>query len=175
MIERSFNPIVSTTRFVVPFAVMIENESMSTFADPAARASVQKRIERLMPDAQRRWGRMTAHQMVCHLTDAYRMSLGERKAPPKDNIFTRVVVRRIALHTSLTWPKGVPTLPEADQEKGGTKPIEWERDRAELLRTIAAFDAKDGLGHPIFGPLTAHEWNVWGYRHADHHLRQFGL
>jgi hypothetical protein len=29
--------------------------------------------------------------------------------------------------------------------------------------------------HPMFGRLTTNEWNVWGFRHADHHLRQFGL
>jgi len=73
------------------------------------------------------------------------------------------------------WPKGVKTLPEADQEQGGTKPVEWDRDHAELLRMIDSFRALDGHVHSIFGPLTAAEWNVWGYRHADHHLRQFGL
>jgi hypothetical protein len=117
---------------------------------------------------------MTAHQMVCHLTDAYRMSAGERTARPVDNFFTRVFVRRIALHSSLAWPKGIKTLREVDQEQGGTKPVEWDRDHSELLRMVEAFQARDGHAHPIFGPLTATEWNVWGFRHADHHLRQFG-
>ena len=148
---------------------------MSTFADATAKASIRQRMEKLTPDAQRQWGRMTPHQMVCHLTDGYRMSLGERQPQGIDNIFTRILVRRIALHTSLAWPKGIKTLPEADQERGGTKPVEWDRDYAELLRKIDAFSAKEGHKHPIFGPLTAAEWNIWGYRHADHHLRQFGL
>ncbi|MEO5922891.1 MAG: DUF1569 domain-containing protein [Bryobacteraceae bacterium] len=147
---------------------------MSTFADPAARASVRQRIERLTPNASRQWGRMTPHQMVCHLTDAYRMSSGERQPRAVDNLFTRSVVKLIALHTNLTWPKGVKTLPEADQEKGGTKPVAWDRDCEELLEKISAFQAVANRKHPIFGPLTEEEWNVWGYRHADHHLRQFG-
>jgi hypothetical protein len=136
---------------------------------------VLRRVERLSPGASRLWGRMTAHQMVCHLTDGYRMAAGRRTPTPIDNAFTRSVLRRIALHTSLPWPKGVKTTPEADQERGGTKPVDWGRDHAELLRTIAAFGPADGHRHPIFGPLTAAEWNVWGFRHADHHLRQFGL
>ena len=29
--------------------------------------------------------------------------------------------------------------------------------------------------HPIFGPLTVRQWGVQGYKHTDHHLRQFGV
>jgi hypothetical protein len=29
--------------------------------------------------------------------------------------------------------------------------------------------------HPMFGPLTRREWMLWGYRHMDHHFRQFGI
>jgi len=29
--------------------------------------------------------------------------------------------------------------------------------------------------HPAFGPMTRREWMTWGYRHADHHFRQFGI
>jgi len=148
---------------------------MSTFADPAARAAVRQRIERLTPTSGRRWGRMTPHQMVCHLTDGYRLSAGERSPARVDNVFRRSIVRGVALHLPMTWPKGIKTLPEADQEQGGTRPVQWDQDVAELLRRVDAFTPHDGLPHPIFGPLTAHEWNVWGFRHADHHLRQFGL
>jgi hypothetical protein len=152
-----------------------KGQYMSSLGDPAARASIRQRIERLTPNAQRQWGRMTAHQMVCHLCDAYRLSAGERPTTEVDNLFTRSIVRLIALHTPLTWPKGVKTMPEADQEQGGTKPIGWDRDHGQLLAMIDSFTGVDGRRHPIFGALTADEWNIWGYRHADHHLRQFGV
>jgi hypothetical protein len=113
--------------------------------------------------------------MVCHLTDGYGMAAKQRNPKPAHNFFTRTVARRIALHTSLTWPKGVKTVPEADQEIDGTKPVEWDRDLDRLLQAIDSFSASDGHAHPRFGPLTAHEWNVWGFKHADHHLRQFGV
>ena len=113
--------------------------------------------------------------MVCHLTDGYRTSSGERAPAPVHNLITRSVVRFVALHTSMTWPKGVKTVRESDQEQGGTKPVEWDRDVAELLRRVDSFTPHEGRVHPIFGPLTANEWSVWGFRHADHHLRQFGL
>jgi hypothetical protein len=29
--------------------------------------------------------------------------------------------------------------------------------------------------HPIFGRMSRSDWLVWGFRHLDHHMRQFGL
>jgi hypothetical protein len=148
---------------------------MSTFANPAARAAVRERIGRLTPDAERAWGRMSPHQMICHLSDGYRMSAGKRASRPVDTLLSRSVMRFIALHTPMTWPKSVPTIEEADQERGGTHPVEWGQDCAGLLRLIDEFQAVARHPHPFFGPLTVDEWNVWAFRHADHHLRQFNV
>lgn len=149
---------------------------MSTFADPAAKASIRQRIEQLTPDSPRQWGKMTPHQLICHLSDGYRMSNGLREPRRVDNLISRSLIRWVAIHSRMQWPKGrVQTVPEADQLVSGTKPVEFEQDRAELVRLIETFDGKEGYRHPIFGPLTREEWGVWGWRHADHHLRQFGV
>ncbi len=103
------------------------------------------------------------------------MMAGERAPAAVDNLFTRSVVRFVALHTSLAWPKGVKTVREADQEQGGTRPAAWDRDLAELIERIDTLAVPVRHAHPIFGPLTEGEWGVWAFRHADHHLRQFGL
>jgi hypothetical protein len=29
--------------------------------------------------------------------------------------------------------------------------------------------------HPAFGKMDQRDWLAWGYRHVDHHLRQFGV
>ena len=39
-----------------------------TLLHPAARTDILRRIEALTPETEHRWGRMTAHQMVCHLS-----------------------------------------------------------------------------------------------------------
>ena len=31
------------------------------------------------------------------------------------------------------------------------------------------------MSHPIFGMMRASEWQLSGYRHVDHHVRQFGV
>jgi hypothetical protein len=64
-----------------------------------------------------------------------------------------------------------------EQGAGGTRPVDFEQDRARavgLLRRFVAEDARYAT-HPFFGPLTRDEWMIWGYRHTDHHLRQFAL
>jgi hypothetical protein len=70
-------------------------------------------------------------------------------------------------------------MPEVEQGAGGTRPVEFLLDRDELLRIISDFCTRDcgtfAAGHPIFGPMNYDDWMRWGYLHADHHLRQFGL
>ena len=83
----------------------------------------------------------------------------------------------MALHTSVAWPQGIKTRPEVEQGVGGTTPGDFDQDRARvvaLLRRFATADASYGR-HPGLGPLTREEWLIWGYRHTDHHLRQFAL
>jgi Protein of unknown function (DUF1569) len=149
---------------------------MSTLADPGVRAALRERLQQLSPDSKAKWGRMTAHQMVCHINDSFRIGTGERHASPATNLFQRTFIKWVALHTTLQWPKGVPTRPEGEQGRGGTRPASWEGDCADLLRLIDAFPELQVSGtHPVFGDLTKSEWLTWGYRHVDHHFRQFGV
>jgi Protein of unknown function (DUF1569) len=144
---------------------------------------ILRRLRKLRPDTPRRWGRMTAPQMVCHLTDAFRNTLGERATgrparPP--TLVGRTFVKWMALYAPVHWPRGIRTRPEADQELGGTPPSgDFAADMTALEAATARFlaAAEQGLGkeHFIFGPLTAAEWTRWAIRHMDHHLRQFGL
>jgi hypothetical protein len=120
---------------------------------------------------------MTAHEMLCHLGDSFAGVLGDRPISAADTWVNRTIVKYVALHTNVAWPKGSPTRPEVDQTIGGTRPSTFDADRDRvigLMRRFAAADARFAQ-HPIFGPLTRDEWMIWGYRHTDHHLRQFAL
>jgi Protein of unknown function (DUF1569) len=150
---------------------------MNSLAEPGAIDALITRLNKLHPERPRAWGRMTPNEMLCHLADSFAVGLGERPAAPMDKWLQRTVVKYVALRTSLTWPKGTRTGPEVEQGVGGTRPTDFEGDRArvvELLRRFAAGDARQGQ-HPFFGPLTREEWLIWGYRHTDHHLRQFAV
>jgi len=149
---------------------------MSTLADPKVRAACRERIERLNPNASPKWGRMTARQMVCHLNDSFRVGMGEKYASPATSLIQRTFIKWVALRAPVKWPPGVPTRPEIEQGRGGTPPTEWEIDRAELLRLMDAFAKLETFGvHPTFGKMSYRDWLIWGYRHVDHHLRQFGV
>ena len=50
--------------------------SMKTLAKAPDAAELLDRLARLQPGSTRRWGRMTAHEMVCHLADGFRMAAG---------------------------------------------------------------------------------------------------
>lgn len=148
-----------------------------SLSEPGRLDELVTRLGKLHAQRPRAWGKMTAHETLCHLADSFSLALKERPFVPADTWFHRAVARRIALHTSLAWPRGVPTRPEVEQGRGGTRPSDFEKDRAkviELLRRFASPEAQCG-SHPIFGDLTRDEWLVWGYRHTDHHLRQFAV
>jgi hypothetical protein len=122
---------------------------------------------------------MTAHQMICHLSDAFRSAMGEKAVSASGTLFHRTVLKRLALDVPIRWPRGYRTRPEMDQEIGGARPVEFEHDRRELEKLVERFTAKrkDYVyhAHPVFGEMSEAEWHRWGYLHMDHHLRQFGL
>jgi len=151
---------------------------MKTLNDPVERAALLARLDQLRPDSPRQWGKMSPHQAMCHLTDSFRSMMSDTPITSVATPFSRIVIKFIALKAPLKWPRGVPTRPEVDQLIGGTKPVEFERDRAELRSAIEQFAAKRGdtfQAHPMFGRMTTDEWQRWGWLHTDHHLRQFGV
>jgi hypothetical protein len=138
---------------------------------------ILQRIAALTPDSARRWGRMSCHQMIVHLTDSFLCPIGERPASPMKPPIPRSVMKWGALYLPMKWPRGVPTRPEMKQGVGGSAPIEFSRDRKKLVHLIGRFttDRFAWSEHPIFGPMSQKDWMRWGYLHCDHHLRQFGV
>jgi hypothetical protein len=118
---------------------------------------------------------MNAHQAVCHLSDSFRLVMGERESADRSNFLTRTLVKWLALQAPIQWARGVKTGESVDQMKGGTRPVEFAQDRQELERVMERFmKAPRSVAHPFFGTMSEAEWLRWGWLHLDHHLRQFG-
>jgi hypothetical protein len=151
---------------------------MKTLARERDKREIVVRLGRLRPDSPRRWGRMSPHQAVCHMIDAFRMGIGHRPVTHATGPLQRTMIKWIALYTPLSWPSGIRTSPEIDQEVGGSRPTEFAADVARLEETMQLFAAQPRTFewplHPIFGRLSHDAWLRWGYLHTDHHLRQFG-
>ena len=150
---------------------------MPSLEDPAVVDQIVTRLRSLHQERPRAWGKMTPHEMLCHLADSFQVGLGERQASPAETFLTRTLYKYIALRTSMAWPQGLETRPEVDPRAGGTKPEDFERDRARVISLMQRFVLPSVTygRHPFFGVMTREDWLIWGYRHTDHHLRQFAL
>ncbi len=151
---------------------------MKTLARQRDRDEILSRLARIHPGSTRRWGTMSAHEMVCHLSDAFRMATGAKLVSPAGGRIQRTFTKWVALYTPLPWPPGIVTRPEIAQGVGGTCPGDFAADVADLVALVDVITAQSHTitwpEHPIFGRLTEKAWLRWAYLHMDHHLRQFG-
>ena len=152
---------------------------MKTLARLDDKVEILRRINHVRPESAPRWGRMSAHQMICHLADAFRMAVGRKDVSDATSVFQRTVVKWTALYIPMRWPRGrLATIPEIDQSCSGTRPSEFSADVAALEHLVELISdptrTLDGRVHPIFGRMSHAAWLRWGYLHSDHHLRQFG-
>jgi hypothetical protein len=151
---------------------------MKTLARSQDKDAILRRLRTVRADSTRRWGKMTAHQMICHLGDACRMGSGDMRVSDASGLAQRTFVKWIALYTPLTWPPGIPTRPEIDRAIIGAASTDFAADLALTVSLVEAFAARAGTrdwpAHPIFGRMSEAAWMRWGYLHVDHHLRQFG-
>lgn len=153
---------------------------MKTLARPRDKAELLRRLQALRADSPRRWGRMTAPQAVCHLSDSFRCVIGQRPVSDASSLLGRTLTKWIALYLPLPWPGGrIHTRPEIDPLAGGTQPADFAADVADLeglVELVTSWPRRfEWCAHPIFGRMSEGEWMRWGYLHMDHHLRQFGV
>lgn len=147
---------------------------MKSLWEESARRELKDRLGNLQPDAQARWGKFTAPKMLIHVVDALRMANGEVETKPKNLPIRYTPIKQLVVYW-LPFPKGAPTAPELlDQEPG-----DWAENIANLRTRIDSFASRDPTGpwpiHPAFGKMTPKAWGVLGYRHIDHHFKQFGV
>ena len=145
-----------------------------TILNERDRAEIGGRMRSLSVTSARQWGSMDVVGMLQHLRLSTRMALGDLSVPSANKrVFQVFPLKHLILYV-LPFPKGAPTAPEL-------KPIDavsFEEERAAVLELLERVGTgpREGVGpvHPLFGPLTWREWGVATYKHADHHLRQFG-
>jgi hypothetical protein len=152
---------------------------MKTLANEADRVEILARMGRVRVDLARRWGKMSAHQMVCHLADSFRGVMGEKALAVKPGAFGRGIMKWVALYSGLRWPHGVKTMPEMDQFIAGTRPAEFPADVRELRKLFQRYTGQPRdfvwARHPMFLEMSDADWMRWAYLHMDHHFRQFGV
>jgi hypothetical protein len=150
--------------------------AVKTLSRQGDKADILARLRTLHPTSVRRWGRMSAHQMVCHLADWSRMILGRKPVTGRSGPLQRTALKWFVLYAPIHWPHGIVTSVEIDQEQGGTRPVDFAADLAEveaLLDVVTAPGRSLEAAHPVFGTMTDAEW-LRCYLALLVILRQFG-
>ena len=102
---------------------------MKTLRDASAQREIRVRLESLTSKDCARSGKMSVHQMICHLGDSYWVGLGEKKVSMVSIPMPRPVMKWMALQVPLHWPHGLKSPPEVAQDVDGRRPVETESDR----------------------------------------------
>ena len=151
---------------------------MKTLRNAKDKEEIERRLQKITPSSQRQWGKMSAHQMVCHVSDAFRMYMGEKEVGQEAVPVPRPLLKWTTLWAPIPWPKGFKTAPALDQQSAGSAPRDFDVDTQELRELLHRFCAIQGSfqwpAHPHFGRMSETEWMRLAYLHTSHHLRQFG-
>jgi uncharacterized protein DUF1569 len=147
---------------------------MRTILNESDLDAILNRLKSLSASSTRRWGSMDIKGMLQHLRLSALMTVGELAVVPKNKrAFQRFPLKHLILYV-VPFPKGAPTAPELKPADATS----FEDERKALMELLERMGSgpREGMGpaHPLFGPLTWREWGVATYKHADHHLKQFG-
>lgn len=147
---------------------------MKTLYHEGPRRELKDRLGRLTPDAMPQWGKFDAPKMIVHCSDAIRMALGRIPTKSKNLPIRHPPLKQLFVYW-LPWPKGAPTARELLERT----PADWSAEVTSLLELMdEAGTVPRGHQwpeHPAFGRMSRRAWGVLGYRHLDHHFRQFGV
>jgi len=147
---------------------------MGSILNETDRAAITSRVRSLSSSSTRRWGTLDVTGMLKHLHLSALMALGEMEVSSANKRVFHVFPFKHLLLYVVPFPKGAPTAPRLKPDAAAS----IEEERTALLELIERLGTgpRDGAGpdHPLFGPLTWREWGVVTYKHADHHLKQFG-
>jgi hypothetical protein len=118
---------------------------------------------------------MNAGQMLAHLSDQLRHTLGDAIAAPRPGPLRWPIVRQLVMYW-IPWPRG---RTQGPPEAFVTKPTTWQADlrgfESLITRFVAEEERRVWPEHAFFGKMTRQSWGRYCYRHFDYHLRQFGV
>lgn len=150
---------------------------MKTIFNEADNKEILQRIEKLTPETKALWGKMNVAQMLAHCAHAAKMPTGEVK--PKRVGFPINILGMLFKSKILgegAFQKNSPTAPEIKI----VDPREFQKEKENFIAAVKKLGEKkenavEASHHPFFGKMTAAEWGRINYKHADHHLSQFGV
>jgi hypothetical protein len=131
------------------------------------------RIKLLDENSQPIWGKMNASQMVRHLIMWEELAMKKRvyKQAFMGKIFGKIALKSImkAEVMNQNMPTVAGFIPDPDGD------LDTEKQTLIDLISTRPESATEDIVHPFFGKMSAEQAAILGYKHVDHHLRQFGV
>lgn len=148
---------------------------MTTLWQESARQELVDRAGRLRAESPPAWGRFTCTQMMAHVNDSIRMATGELQAPLKNLPLRYFPLKQLLIYV-LPVPRGAPTSPALLARCDSAAFAQEAKSFPSLLAGLATQAGRSAWpAHPAFGAMSGRAWGVLGYKHIDHHFRQFGV
>lgn len=138
----------------------------------------ERRIDALTPDTSRKWGKMSATEMLTHMNDAIRIGLGMKPAIDKSNWFMNKIAYPVVVKLFPAFPRNLLTAPEMKQGQLGSVPRDFYTEAEFLKKMLEVFNERESdklKPHPLFGKLNKQQWADLLVKHLEHHLQQFGV
>ena len=145
--------------------------------DKACSEAVISRVQKLHSGSTPRWGKMTVTEMLRHCTLVHEQLLAPAEPTPKKTSLQQYLLRWIVLYALPHYPKGA-QAPKRFHTKGMVEAARFEKEKQAFIDSVRCFaqhQAPITHWHPYFGNLSTEQWGFTSWKHADHHLRQFGV
>jgi Protein of unknown function (DUF1569) len=139
--------------------------------------NIIQRINKLTPETQPQWGKMSVSQMLAHCAVTYEMVYENKH--PKPGFLMKFILKSVVkkgVTNEVPYKHSLRTAPQFII----TDAKDFENEKKRLVDFILKtqelgenhFEGKESHS---FGSLNKTEWNNMFYKHLDHHLTQFGV
>ncbi|WPO84186.1 DUF1569 domain-containing protein [Chryseobacterium sp. JJR-5R] len=136
------------------------------------------RINKLTPETEGLWGKMTVDQMLAHCNVSYEM-VYEPEKHKKPGAIAKFILKTFVKPKVVggkAYAQNGPTSPQFLIKERKVFADEKKRLIGFIQKTqqlgASAFDGKESFS---FGKLKAQEWSNMFAKHLNHHLTQFGV
>ncbi|SJZ43178.1 Protein of unknown function [Chitinophaga eiseniae] len=149
---------------------------MKTIFNGPVRAELINRISALNEHSSRQWGKMDVWQMTKHCSQWFEWIIGKHQTVYKQE-FLGKIFGKMALKSNTKddrpMQKNMPAGKQVVKQKGGD--VEQQKQVWIGLIKECEHYSNPAFIHDFFGKMTKEQIGVFAYKHADHHLRQFGV
>lgn len=148
---------------------------MKTIFDSATRDELMTRVSALDETSKPLWGKMNIYQMTRHCTIWDEWVLGKNNHVYKQELLGRIF-GKMALRSNTKDDKPLGKNMPAGKLSVKEKEGDLKTQKATWANLIGDYEnySNERFIHDFFGKMTKEQIGVFAYKHADHHLKQFG-